>query len=43
MMTKDHVGYSNIESNNGGRGFARNVQKELRLLKNNHTKVNWFH
>lgn len=43
MMTKDHVGYSNIESNNGGRGFARNVQKELRMLKNNHTKVNWFH
>lgn len=43
MMTKDHVGYSNIESNNGGRGFARNVQKELRILKNNHTKVNWFH
>lgn len=43
MMTKNHVGYSNIESNNGGRGFARNVQKELRMLKNNHTKVNWFH
>lgn len=43
MMTKDNVGYSNIESNNGGRGFARNVQKELKELKNNHTKVHWFH
>ena len=30
MLTKDHVGYSNIESNNGGRGFARNVQRELK-------------
>ena len=40
MMTKDNVGNANIESNNGGRGFARNVQKKL---KNTHTKVNWFH
>ena len=38
MLTKDHVGFANIESNNGGRGFARNVQKELRDLKNYHTK-----
>ncbi len=43
MMTKDHVGYANIESNNGGRGFARNVQRELKELKNTHTKVHWFH
>lgn len=43
MLTKDNVGNANIESNNGGRGFARNVQKELRKLKNTHTKVNWFH
>lgn len=43
MMTKDNVGNTNIESNNGGRGFARNVQKELKELKNTHTKVNWFH
>lgn len=43
MMTKDHVGFANIESNNGGRGFARNVQRELRELKNMHTKINWFH
>ena len=43
MLTKDKVGYANIESNNGGRGFARNVQKELRDRKNMHTKINWFH
>lgn len=43
MLTKDNVGNANIESNNGGRGFARNVQKELKELKNTHTKVNWFH
>lgn len=43
MLTKDRVGFANIESNNGGRGFARNVQRELKELKNTHTKVNWFH
>lgn len=43
MLTKDNVGNANIESNNGGRGFARNVQKELKQLKNTHTKVNWFY
>lgn len=43
MLTKDNVGNANIESNNGGRGFARNVRKELKQLKNTHTKVNWFH
>ena len=43
MLTKDNVGYANIESNNGGRGFARNVQRELKELKNIHTKINWFH
>ena len=43
MMTKDNVGYAKIESNNGGRGFARNVMNELRKLKNTHTKIDWFH
>lgn len=43
MLTADNVGYAKIESNNGGRGFARNVQKELQKLKNIHTKVDWFH
>ena len=43
MMTKDNVGYAKIESNNGGRGYARNVDRELKLLENRHTKVDWFH
>lgn len=32
-----------IESNNGGRGFARNVERELRALGSNRCRVNWFH
>lgn len=43
MLTKDNVGYANVESNNGGRGFARNVIAILKRIGNNHTKVNWFH
>lgn len=43
MMTKDKVRYCNIESNNGGRGFARNVERNLRLMNNNRTHVHWFH
>ena len=43
MMTKDKVCYSKIESNNGGRGYARNVNRELKGLKNYHTIVDWFH
>lgn len=43
MLTKDNVGNANIESNNGGRGFARNVIENLRKLNNKHTNVRWFH
>ena len=43
MLTKDRVGYAKIESNNGGRGFARNVTRELKERKNHHTKIDWFH
>lgn len=43
MLTKDNVGNANIESNNGGRGFARNVIMNLKKLNNKHTKVRWFH
>lgn len=32
-----------IESNNGGRGFARNVERLLGELKNNHTEITSFH
>jgi predicted phage terminase large subunit-like protein len=43
MLTKDKIGCALIESNNGGRGFARNVQRELKQLGNSHTNVQWFH
>lgn len=43
MMAKDEVVISNIESNNGGRGFARNVESQLRLMGNDSIKVNTFH
>ena len=43
MLTKDNVGCALIESNNGGRGFARNVETECKKLGNNHTHVAWFH
>lgn len=32
-----------IESNNGGRGFARNVERELRALDTNRCRIEWFH
>lgn len=43
MMTKDNVGYAKIESNNGGRGYARNVARICKELGNRHTFVDWFH
>lgn len=43
MMTKDRIDIANIESNNGGRAFARNVERQMRLIDNNHTRVSWFH
>jgi len=42
MLTANNVGCAIIESNNGGRGFARNVEKECKLLGNRHTSVKWF-
>ena len=43
MLTKDKVGCAIIESNNGGRSFARNVKTECKNLKNSHTNIQWFH
>lgn len=42
-LTKYNVGCAIIESNNGGRGFARNVERECRAMGNSHTVVKWFH
>jgi predicted phage terminase large subunit-like protein len=43
MLTKHNVGCAIIESNNGGKGFARNVDRECKALGNRHTVVKWFH
>lgn len=38
------VNEADIESNNGGRGFARSVERILReKYRSNKTKINWFH
>ena len=42
MLTRNKVQLANIESNNGGRGFARNVEKNLRLLENKKTEIRTF-
>lgn len=43
MLLKNNVNVAEIESNNGGRGFARAVERELRELGSNRTRVMWFH
>ena len=40
MLEVNNVNIADIESNNGGRGFARSVQKKL---KTNRCKVKTFH
>lgn len=38
------VNHAKIESNNGGRGFARSVERILKeQFASNHTKISWFH
>lgn len=43
MLTKHQVKECVIESNNGGRGYARNVEAQCRMLGNNKTVFKWFH
>jgi predicted phage terminase large subunit-like protein len=43
LLTKHLVERIRIESNNGGRGFARNVEKNCRTLKNHKTSFDWYH
>lgn len=42
MLTRNNIGCAIIESNNGGRGFARNVERECKAIGNRHTIVKWF-
>lgn len=44
MLYDDGVNVADIESNNGGRGFARNVERILREKHNsNKCRIKWFH
>lgn len=43
MLTKNNIGIATIESNNGGRGFARNVETLIRQGGNRHTVIKTFH
>lgn len=43
MLIRNNVGSALIESNNGGRGFARNVERELKDRGHRHTVIKWFH
>ena len=44
MLYDDKVNVADIESNNGGRGFARNVERELHeKFRTNRTVINTFH
>lgn len=43
-LYENNVNLAWIESNNGGRGFARSVERILKeKYQSNKTKVNWFH
>lgn len=42
MITREQISHAVIESNNGGRGFARNVEQQCRIMGNNITQFSWF-
>lgn len=42
-LTENRIREVLIESNNGGRGFARNVITALAKLKNKRCNITWFH
>jgi predicted phage terminase large subunit-like protein len=42
MLYRNKVNVARIESNNGGRGFARNVDRLLKAKPNNKVVVKWF-
>lgn len=42
MLSSNHTEVATIESNNGGRGFARNVERQCRLMGNSVVSIQWF-
>lgn len=43
MLSKHQVQECIVESNNGGRGFQRAVERQCRVLGNDKTRFKWFH
>jgi predicted phage terminase large subunit-like protein len=43
MLTRNNIGCAIIESNNGGRAFARNIERICKENGNRHTNIKWFH
>lgn len=44
MLYENRVNIADVESNNGGRGFARNIERILKQdYKTNKTYIGWFH
>ena len=43
QLTRNYIRYSRIESNGGGRGFARNVERICREMGNYNTSFEWYH
>ena len=41
MLTADNITEAEFESNNGGKGYARNIERELIALGNTKTVVKW--
>lgn len=41
MLHADGINEAEFESNNGGKGYARNIERELQLLGNKKTVVKW--
>lgn len=43
-LYENKVNVADIESNNGGRGFARAVERKLKeIYRSNKTRIKWFH
>ncbi|MDP3561713.1 MAG: phage terminase large subunit [Legionellaceae bacterium] len=43
QLCNQQIQLARVESNNGGRGFARAVEAQCRLMRNLYTKIEWFH
>ena len=43
MLLRNGVNHAKIESNNGGRAYARNVERLTKGLGNHKTNITWYH